>query len=682
MNFPASIPGFVRQSAVLTLQQTACLYVIGNLHDFDPRQISLLPVKVRFLLLVNLPVSDVLKLEHTHVTDGVDMQAVWSILTNKTLPTEYTAFVHSPLSKGSLSMKELYLEVLATVIFNNMCNPQSSSGYQSHRDLALDLMFSIRNCLGILNWEQFLANSPGWLQYFQTFPSTYRQDRVIPVRRYHNHYNRSISDVSLVTYYLSECYYFPSRVSVIATPFVQSTFWTDKFYPMVMERMRMFISRAESLWFSAIGEGDRISLRDNITRNFPCALRFIASEILANPMSSFKRVCLQALDVKTLSSLVSAITPLLAYMKSPFAQFCVNSNHAPYRYLKELYVAQPKSGPQNEGLAHSLLFECLGSIITCQEQLEELSLGGIDLLVDCPNYSSLASALLLYVVKPSMAVFYLSDLPILRPLLQDIVERFLQSRTHRNQRLHLNNVRVDPLTIPPNGIKTVVNMIAMRQECINHKQLKLSQMHLPNRIVFWLFHKVHVFHLHTLELHRVTVDPHCSILGMIASHPGLFVQKLCLSEVDIPRCNATIEDFRCLLTRRCLKVLSITRCQLGRRGLLQDLATALNRIQTFTEQSPIHIPFVDVLNLSENDLGQTPDAIFCNFFGALFRLTLQPSLGLDIRDNKMTPHHFTLIYVMWAKFSNGRKLKQLQCQWNHVPIERHFLSQVAQWLFV
>lgn len=681
MNFPASIPGFVRQSALLTLQQTTCLYLIGNLHEFKARQLSLLPANIRFLLLINIPVSDLLKLEHTNVTDGVDMQTVWSIITNKTLPTEYTAFVDSPLSKGSCSMKELYMEVLATVIFNNMCNPQSSSGYQSHRDLALDLMFSIRNCFGILNWDQFLASSPSWLQYFQTFPGKFRQDRIVPVRRYHNHYVRSISDVSLVTYYLSECYYFPSRVSVIATPFVLSTFWTDKFYPMVMERMRMFISRAESLWFSAIGEGDHISLSDTVTRNFPCALRFIASEILANPMSSFKRVCLQALDVKTLSSLVSAITPLLAYMKPPYAQFCVNSNHAPYRYLKELSVGQPECGPQNERLAHALLFECLGSIIDCQEHLEELSLGGIDFLVDCPNYTSLVNALLAFVVRMSMSVLYLSDLPVLRPLFHEIVERYLMGRTHRRQILHLHNITVDPKTIPVTGVKTVVHMIMMRPESLELKQMKLSQMYLPPRIVFWLFHNTHIYHFHTLELHRVTIDPPNSILAMVARHPGLFVQKLYLSELNLPRGSNTADDFRLLLTRRCLRILSITRCRLGEKGFLHDMTAALNQIQMFA-RSPAPIPFVDVLIISENDLGLATDYALRNFFGAIFRQTLQPNLSLDIRSNKLTPHHFTLVYLAWAKHSAGRKLKQLQCQWNHTPIDRHYLCQVAQWVFV
>ena len=682
MNYITPNRGIIsNQSTLLTLQQTACLYVIGNLHECDPHQLSLLPANIRFLLMVNIPVADLLKLEHTRFTDAVDMNVVWTILTNKLLPNEYAGFMNSPLFKGSGSMKELYMEVLATIIFNNMYNTQSLTGYHSHRELALDLMFSIRNCLGILNWDQFLASSPSWMQFFQTFPDKFRQDRVIPVRRYQNHYNRSTSDMALVTYYLSECYYFPSRVSIIASPFIKSSFWRDKFYPMVMERMRMFISRAESLWFSAISDGDSITANDSITRNFPCALRFIASEILANPMSSFSRVCLQALDVRTLAALVSAIAPLLAHMKPPFAQYCVNTNHAPYRYLKEFSVAQPECGPPNDALAHALLFECLGSIVTSQEHLEELSLGGIDLLVDCPNYGSLANALLHFVVKPSMAVLYLSDLPMLRPLLHDILERYLLGRTARSQILHLHNVTIDPKTIPPTGLKTVVMMMVMRDECLNHKQLKLSQMYLPCRIIFWLFHKVHIFHLHTLELHRVTVDPPFSIVGIIARHPGLFVQKLCLSNLDIPRCNATAEDFKFLLTKRCLKILSITNCQIGEKGLLQDLTMALNRIQACA-RAPVQISFVDVLNLSENSLGLATDYIFRNFFAALFQLTLQPNLGLDIRSNKLTPHHFTLIYVMWVKHSAGRRLRQLQCQWNHVPTDRQFLSQIAQWVYV
>ena len=672
----------MRHSSLLTLQQTTCLYVIGNLQNYTPRQLCLLPVNIRFIILINIPVADVLKLEHTCFAEGVDMQSVWSILTKKTLPAEYMAFAHSPLFKGTGSMKELYMEVLATIIFNSVCNKHSASGYQNHRELALDLMFSIRNCMGIKNWEGFLASSPSWRKYFQTFTNLSRQDRMVPMTRYQDHYlSGTASDMCLVTHFLSECYYFPNRVSIIASPFVESTMWTDKFYPMVMERMRMFISRAEALWFSAIGEGDVINAKDSVTSNFPCALRFILSEILANPMPNFNRICIQALDIKTLSSLICAVTPLLGVMKQPYAQYCVNMNHAPYRYLREFSVGQPESGPPGDSLAHALLFECLACIILHQDHLEELTLHGIDLLVDCPTYGSLAGALLHYASRPSMAVLYFTNLPVLRPLLQDVVEKFLQGKPNRNQILHLNKVLVDPNTVPPNGIKTVVNMMIMKEECIDLKQLKITEMYLPPRMIFWLFHNVHIFHLHTLELHSVNIDPPFSLVSIVARHPNLYVQKLSLSNIDIPRCGVTTEDFKLLLTKKCLRILSITACRIGEKCLLHDLAMAINRIQMFV-RSPVPIPFVEVLNLSDNNLGHSNDYLFRNFCAALFRQVIQPNLGLDIRNNRLTPRHFTMMYMMWAKHSGGRKLKQLQCHMNHLPLERQFMTQMAQFVFV
>lgn len=683
MKTAAPVPVVLHQPRVFSLQQMACLYITGNLQEFKPQHLALLPVKMRFLLMTNIPVSDILKLEHTKFTEGVDMHAVWTTVTNKTLPAEYVDFIHSPLFKGSGSIKQLYMEVLATIIFNSLCNKQSSSGYQRHRELALDLMFSVRNCLGITNWMEYLNHNPSWLTLFQTFPSESRQDRIVPMKRYKNHYIRSTtgSDMSLVTYYLSECYYFPSRISIIATPFITSAFWTDKFYPNVMERMRMFISRAESLWFSAIGDGDRISISDNITSNFPCALRFVASEILANPVSNLKNLCLQALDVVTLAALVSAVTPLLAHVKSPLAQYCVSTNHSPYRFLKEFSVAQRESGPKKESLAHTILFDCLANIIFYQECLEELSLGGLDLLMECQSYDALANAVFAFAAKPSMTILRLSDIPVLRSFLQEVVERYLQGRAKSNQILHLHNVTVDPRTILPNGMKTVVKTIIMREEYLNLKQLKLSQMYLPCRIAFWLFHPVHVFYLHTLEVHGVTIDPPYSIINVIARNLGLHVQKLCFSSIDIPRCNATAEDFRCLLTKRYLRNLSIINCNIGEKGLLQDLTTALFRVFMLM-RAPVPLSFVEVLNLSENGLGRATDYFIRNFFGALFQvLVLQPNLGVDIRSNKMNPHHFSMIYVMWARCAGGRKLRQLQCQWNILPQDKNFLSQMAHWVF-
>ena len=216
-----------------------------------------------------------------------------------------------------------------------------------------------------------LTNNKSLLRLFQTFPSEPRQAKIVPMKRYKNHYIRSVngSDMSLVTYFLSECYYFPSRVSIIARPFIKSSFWIDKCQPNVMERMRMLFFRAESLWFSAIGDKDRISLNDTVTTSFPCALRFVTSEILANPLSNLKSLCLHAMDTVTLAGLFAAVTPLFAHVKPPLAQYCVGISGSPYCILTELSVAQRHRNPKKEPLAHTILFDCLACMLHYQSYL-------------------------------------------------------------------------------------------------------------------------------------------------------------------------------------------------------------------------------------------------------------------------------------------------------------------------
>ena len=146
----ATVPLSLQRSRLLSLKQLTYLNIIGNLHKFKPNQLALLPINTRYLLMTNIPVSDILKLEHTKVTEDVDMQSVWTTVTSKNLPSEYTEFINSPLFKGFSSMKEFYMEMLATIILNGLCFKQLApySGYQTHRELVLDLMFSVRNCLG------------------------------------------------------------------------------------------------------------------------------------------------------------------------------------------------------------------------------------------------------------------------------------------------------------------------------------------------------------------------------------------------------------------------------------------------------------------------------------------------------------------------------------------------------
>ena len=72
----ASTPVVLQQPKVFSLQQLACLYVIGNLQEFEPQKLAEnLSIELRFLLMTNIPVSDILKLEHTEITEGVDMHA-------------------------------------------------------------------------------------------------------------------------------------------------------------------------------------------------------------------------------------------------------------------------------------------------------------------------------------------------------------------------------------------------------------------------------------------------------------------------------------------------------------------------------------------------------------------------------------------------------------------------------
>ena len=278
-----------------------------------------------------------------------------------------------------------------------------------------------------------------------------------------------------------------------------------------------------------------------------------------------------------------------------------------------------------------------------------------------------------------MTILHFSDIPVLCTFLQEIIEHYLLGDAKSRQILHLHNVTVDPKTILHNNLTTIIRMIVMKEKCLLLKQLKLSQVYLPSRMAFWLFHSVHLIYLHKLEIHGVTIDPPHSILHLISKTSSFHVQELCFSNIDIPRCDATAEDFRCLMTKKYLRNLSITNCNLGDKGLLQDLTSALFELSAITWTAPPS--FIELLNLSNNRLGSATHYTYViqHFFNALFQmLPFKPNLSLNICDNELKVRHFLTIYTTWAKRSGGRKLRKLLCQKNELPRDKSFLSQMAE----
>lgn len=95
-----------------------------------------------------------------------------------------------------------------------------------------------------------------------------------------------------------------------------------------------------------------------------------------------------------------------------------------------------------------------------------------------------------------------------------------------------------------------------------------------------------------------------------------------------------------------IKTLDLSSCNLGVSDYSLLLPTLLSEAIVVKE-----------LNLTVNCLGRMKTTLLKKVFDALFELPQLETLSLDLSDNQLTPHHFSLMYASWKNKSSDKKLK-------------------------
>lgn len=252
--------------SVPRLQTQLLLYLMAHLEDYPASYLRLLPTRLRQTLLLNLPVADICQLERTKFVKGIDMESLWSTITEQRLPKELKTLKLSPLAKLAHSTKQFYMEVLALVILNSIV--VSSEGHRSHYHLALDLMFSVKGCLRINHWRKFLRDNPHWALHFRPGLHITADDTILPSQRYITYYSRGVSDADLIYLLINRCDYYPSQVNVFSGQFIRSAIWNERQYPTVLAKVREFIKKSHLLWFGAKDDSNSEELKDSLAAIF------------------------------------------------------------------------------------------------------------------------------------------------------------------------------------------------------------------------------------------------------------------------------------------------------------------------------------------------------------------------------------------------------------------------------
>ena len=661
--------------SILSLQKTACLCILANLKNFSTSCLSQLPVKLRQELLLNVPVHEMWLLEQSRVVDGIDMKAVWTTITKERMPSTFSDKLNiSPISKCSRCMRQKYMETLGFIILNKVWTKGTNL---NHYQLALDLIFSVHYCMGIMNWRKFLGTNTHWRQHFHSFPPP-RQHIIVPTQYYNKYYNgQGVSDVQLISLLLDGCCYHPAQMNIFAPSFVSTPIWVEIKYPSVLERFRHFVSKAESLWFCTSGSIE--PLPDvNVVKTYPEMLSFIVTEMITSSGagSVFKHLHLQAPNITSLSHLINSIAYFFAVLTN-YENIRTN-NCTPYKHLKELtLIHEEQSHHINMDIVSlDCFFRNLADIVSYQPNLNEVNLGGINFSCVTQNLRGLITAFVHHINRDNGSIISFSTCHMMLYFFQVMIETFLISRVYNDQVLRMAQVVIDRTTIPIQS-EFYTSVISMPEEGFNFKHYKFSDMHLPHPTGYWLLHRAHQIRLHTLELHDIRVDPGCSLLSQIAKHPNLRVRRIYLSKIEIPHCYITVQDFQLLLVKKDLEVLSVCECNLGQNGVLQDLTIAFSLLFSYRHM------LVGVLNLRDNNLGAETETNLHNFFAALFSMYSIRALGLDIRNNQLETKHFGIMLAEWKRCAGRKKLRQLHCQGNDVVgKQKYMVGDMSQWTFV
>ena len=662
----------------LPLHKSVFLYIIANVNNYRTCELAFLPLRIRETLLLNVPVMDVLWLETSRVADGVDMNSVWSAILSSRMDSPFFMEIwekiqmHQPVySKGTqLKPKDIYMEILGyAILYKDTPQLQQllTKGYCNISHVFLDLLVGVRRCLGIANWNAFLKLNSYWRVYFMLLT---KDDCVTFTRHYVQYYTKELSDARLVSLLLSDCGYTPKLISVYISEFTKTSLWKEKDFPSAHETLRKLVSTTESLTFSAIEHADSICVGDSTTQSYPAALRFIATEILTAKRPNLQAVQIQAIDTKTLARLISTIAPLFSDLSSPYAKPPIN--HIPYSYLKELKFLSLEKHHPSDITSESLLCECISDIIKYQQHLENVFFTGLHLAGPPSILQCLPMSLINFVHSINWKYLHFSDSIFSFSLFQSIIETYLHSLATHMKSLSLSGVKIGE----PNGPLLKTNFIRMVDANIEHKQIVIRDTFLPLYAVTWFFSPLHHFRLHSLELDAATSLPNVSLLSVIASHPDLIIQVLCLKRIVIVHNHGTMKDFQLLFSKPGLRALIIKDCHIGQTGVLHAITAAIATMRYWPGKT------LTYLSLEQNKLGIDNCSTIQNFFISLFRLQGIQDLGLDISANMLGPHHFTIIYNMWRIHANGQRLRQLKCDGNEIascqnPFIQHIARQVC-----
>ena len=220
----------------LALEDCCLAWLVSDLEHYPPELLALLPLRLRYRLLANVPVLDLCQLEHTSVAESIDLESIWELKSSPwveegdalkqrtTNPIEY--------NQSSLSWRERYLHTVANTILNNSLEHRQTFLCQSGIDIrsyfttsryyrvVADWLISLKG-YQFLNEGGDLQSSYDWQNLASSFlffeaESGNSYDRLTPPRYvpYKSGSSTRPSDEELIILLLRNCHFKPKCLIV------------------------------------------------------------------------------------------------------------------------------------------------------------------------------------------------------------------------------------------------------------------------------------------------------------------------------------------------------------------------------------------------------------------------------------------------------------------------------------
>ena len=619
----------------LSLEDSCLAWLISDLEHYPPGLLALLPLRLRYRLLANLPVLDLCQLENNPVAVGVDLDSIWkgkfppwNDAQVKSILTTDKDYQLSDHDDSSWSWRERYLHVVATTIlcsglehyhacpselFFSRLDTQTNYFYSG--TVALDWLISLKG-YHLLNEGGNVENrydcqslTNRFVFYKAECGNAY--DRLTPPR--YAHYkttNMRVSDTELIALLMNGCSYKP-KCLLDPTPPSDPSPGILLLQREACDTLKEFLNEVEEMQVTALGHWPNV-------------------------------------PVVVLQSVCSGTLPKLKTIRLS-SGYCLRKQHYP---------------PLDEQQQQNCLCPKQAYVMKQANSLEQIHLHlqlKEDVLLS-RHFLEFAMLLPRFVSHAQFRVLDVSNFRAPLNVIGNIVYAYLASPCSHKQTLQMSELVGTLPTEPHSATPSIAGQVL--DSGVDYKHLTLHSTHYPpvdesyREVCAMLFNFPKIC-LNVLEVGCFqSKTGFINTLHMAAQHPDLHMRSLKIrlrfSDPSMADCTTFEDDLKALLQVPTLSGL-----------ILPVLPTALNPgnifLPTIARELHTHPRPMQELDLGRSNFLELPAEDVEHLFQTIFSLPGLSQLTLKLAYSVLSLQHCKLVSRLWTAYGSGERLKGVIC---------------------